>query len=204
MLSRRAGWSVGDQRGTSETLWPNVRVGDAVLKVCIREIRKALEDQARAPQFIETVHRRGYRFIAPVATGAAPLQGLGVRGQGSEREQRREVEISHSRKLSEPPPVPRPPPPPLVGRETELAQLHQWLDKAMRGERQIIFVTGEAGIGKTTVVEAFLDQLEGQANVRVSRAHCLEQYGEGEPYMPVLEALGQLCHKPGYERIPKH
>ncbi len=44
----------------------------------------------------------------------------------------------------------------LVGREAELAQLHGWLEKAGRGERQIIFVTGEAGIGKTTVVEAIL------------------------------------------------
>jgi hypothetical protein len=45
---------------------------------------------------------------------------------------------------------------PLVGRSGELTQLHHWLDKALQGERQIVFVTGEPGIGKTTVVEAFL------------------------------------------------
>lgn len=44
----------------------------------------------------------------------------------------------------------------LVGREAELAQLHKWLDKALNGKRQIIFVTGEPGIGKTALVEAFL------------------------------------------------
>jgi pimeloyl-ACP methyl ester carboxylesterase len=43
-----------------------VFVGDAALKVCIREIRQALGDEARESQFIETVQRRGYRFIAPV------------------------------------------------------------------------------------------------------------------------------------------
>jgi Cdc6-like AAA superfamily ATPase len=44
----------------------------------------------------------------------------------------------------------------LVGREAELAQLRRWLEKALQGERQVVFVTGEPGIGKTTVVEAFL------------------------------------------------
>jgi pimeloyl-ACP methyl ester carboxylesterase/DNA-binding winged helix-turn-helix (wHTH) protein len=47
-------------------VWPGVFVGDAVLKVCVLEIRRALADDAKAPRFIETVHRRGYRFIAPV------------------------------------------------------------------------------------------------------------------------------------------
>jgi DNA-binding winged helix-turn-helix (wHTH) protein/class 3 adenylate cyclase len=47
-------------------VWAGVFVGDAALKVCIREIRKALGDDPDAPQYIETAHRRGYRFIAPV------------------------------------------------------------------------------------------------------------------------------------------
>jgi pimeloyl-ACP methyl ester carboxylesterase/DNA-binding winged helix-turn-helix (wHTH) protein len=44
--------------------WPDVHVGSDVLKVTIAEIRKALDDQSREPRFIETAHRRGYRFIA--------------------------------------------------------------------------------------------------------------------------------------------
>jgi pimeloyl-ACP methyl ester carboxylesterase/DNA-binding winged helix-turn-helix (wHTH) protein len=47
-------------------VWPGVFVGDAALKVCILEIRRVLADDAKAPRFIETVHRRGYRFIASV------------------------------------------------------------------------------------------------------------------------------------------
>jgi pimeloyl-ACP methyl ester carboxylesterase/DNA-binding winged helix-turn-helix (wHTH) protein len=54
-----------------DRLWPGVFVGDAVLKVCIREIRQALGDDHQAPRFIETAHKRGYRFIAPVSAGAA-------------------------------------------------------------------------------------------------------------------------------------
>jgi DNA-binding winged helix-turn-helix (wHTH) protein len=49
-----------------DAIWTDVFVGDAALKVCIREIRRALEDDAQEPRYVETAHRRGYRFIAPV------------------------------------------------------------------------------------------------------------------------------------------
>src|SRR5262244_2059318 len=49
-----------------QAVWPDVTVSDAVLTVCVREIRQALNDNPKAPQFIETVHRRGYRFIGAV------------------------------------------------------------------------------------------------------------------------------------------
>ena len=58
-------------------VWPDVMVSDASVKVCVREIRMALGDEAKVPRFVETVHRRGYRFIGQVetsekATGPAP------------------------------------------------------------------------------------------------------------------------------------
>ena len=49
------------------SVWPETAVSETVLTVAIRELRRVLGDQARCPQFIETVHGRGYRFIAPVA-----------------------------------------------------------------------------------------------------------------------------------------
>src|SRR5713226_2128763 len=55
-------------------VWPETYVSDIVLKVCIRELRHALGDQREAPQFIETVHRRGYRFIAPLSTSPQPVR----------------------------------------------------------------------------------------------------------------------------------
>src|SRR5262249_55275714 len=57
-----------------EAVWPGVFVADGALKVCIREIRRALGDDAQSPRFIETAHRRGYRFIADV--GRAPATSL--------------------------------------------------------------------------------------------------------------------------------
>jgi class 3 adenylate cyclase/tetratricopeptide (TPR) repeat protein len=120
------------------------------------------------------------------------------------------------------PPIPdaRSPIPLLVGRDIELAQLHGWLEKALHGERQVVFVTGEPGIGKTTLVEAFLAKLEASGwgletgpspqasslqpqvpRLWLGRGQCIEQYGAGEAYMPILEALGRLCREPGGERL---
>jgi DNA-binding winged helix-turn-helix (wHTH) protein/pimeloyl-ACP methyl ester carboxylesterase len=50
-------------------LWPDVTVTDAVITVCVGEVRRALGDKPNQPKFIETVHRRGYRFLAPVRNG---------------------------------------------------------------------------------------------------------------------------------------
>jgi DNA-binding winged helix-turn-helix (wHTH) protein len=66
-LTANAGRLVS-KRELLDVLWPRAYVTDGVLKVCVREIRRALADDARAPRFIETAHRRGYRFIAPVAS----------------------------------------------------------------------------------------------------------------------------------------
>jgi class 3 adenylate cyclase len=53
-------------------VWPDVHVSDWVLTTCIREIRHVLGDVAMGPQYIATVHRQGYRFIAPVTVVARP------------------------------------------------------------------------------------------------------------------------------------
>src|SRR5215471_6200935 len=54
-------------------VWPDVHVSDWVLTTCIRELRHVLGDVATAPRYIETVHRQGYRFIAPVTVADAVL-----------------------------------------------------------------------------------------------------------------------------------
>ena len=67
-----------------------------------------------------------------------------------------------------------------------------------------IGLIGPTGAGKTTLVEAFLDELD-QADILlpiwVGRGQCIEQHGAGEAYMPVLEALERLCRRPDGERL---
>jgi DNA-binding winged helix-turn-helix (wHTH) protein len=55
------------------TAWPDTAVSDEVLTTAMRELRRALSDPARTPRFVETVHGRGYRFIAPVAETDIPV-----------------------------------------------------------------------------------------------------------------------------------
>src|SRR5262249_26682807 len=89
----------------------------------------------------------------------------------------------------------------IVGREEELARLHGWLEKTLQGERQVVFVTGEPGIGKTTLVDAFVAGLAGNPHLLISREQCIEYYGVGEPYQPVLEAFGRLGRESEDERL---
>src|SRR5262245_22726596 len=145
------------------SVWQDRFVGDAVLKVAIRQIRAALSDDPRAPRFIETAHRRGYRFIAetspPVATSALRQETAAV------------VTSTPARlRLTDPPIA-------IVGREDALSSLGVWLAKACRGERQVVFVTGEAGIGKTTLLESFARNIGQDSMVRICWGQCLPHYG---------------------------
>jgi len=91
------------------------------------------------------------------------------------------------------PPLPvRPPATVVVGRSSDLATLRAAFGRALVGVRQIVFVSGEAGIGKTTLIDRFVEELERDGRATIARGQCLEQYGEGEAYLPVLEAIGGL------------
>ena len=91
------------------------------------------------------------------------------------------------------------------GAEQDLAKLHAGLGAGDRpATRTIVFVTGEAGIGKTTLLDRFVDEVERAGGVRVARGQCLEQYGEGEAYLPVLEALGRLARDDGGRRARRN
>jgi predicted ATPase/DNA-binding winged helix-turn-helix (wHTH) protein len=160
-------------------VWPETAVGDAVLTVAIGEIRKLLGDDPRTPRFIETVHRRGYRFIAPVANQAAPAATIAPTTPQPAEPQRRAA--SSNGKMG------------IVGRDSDLAYLHDLLRRALDGEPQVVFVTGAAGLGKTTLVDAFLEQVAATEKVWIAKGQCLEHYGAGEAFLPVFEALGNLA-----------
>jgi DNA-binding winged helix-turn-helix (wHTH) protein len=164
-----------------EQVWPQQFISDTALESTIKAVRQALGDNGRDQHLIQTVYGQGYCCVAAVTTGAPPPR-VAARG-------------------STPPPGNALPGPaagvtPVVGREAELAQLFRWWRRAQAGERYLVFVTGEPGIGKTTLVDAFLGRLADEATPDMARGQCVEQFGAGEPYRPVLEALSRLGRGP--------
>jgi len=173
-------------------VWPGTFVGEAVLKVAVGEIRESLGDDPQSPLFIETAHRRGYRFIGTTETtgqifpkgGPTPSRSVGMGSPSTLPDSVRGV----------------------VGRDDALLQMQTWLKTMLEGKRQIAFVTGEAGIGKTALVDMFGRSIPTDSNIRVCQGQCLEQYGTSEAYLPVLEAIGRLCrdHNEVIETLRTH
>ena len=157
-----------------EALWPDTYVNPEGIRRYIQEIRKVLGDPADKPVFITTLPKRGYQFIAPVSEGST-AQPLDVHTEGAK---------------------------PIVGREPALAELERRLGKARLGQRQVVFITGELGIGKTTLVDEFQRRAATNlGSLRVARGQCVEGYGGKEPYYPMLEALAGLCRRSGGESL---
>ena len=83
--------------------------------------------------------------------------------------------------------------PPPVGREKQIADLHAALQSVTAGRGLLLCVSGEPGIGKTTVVESFLDELHASEHAYwVARGRCSERLAGTEAYLPILEALDHL------------
>jgi tetratricopeptide (TPR) repeat protein len=82
---------------------------------------------------------------------------------------------------------------PFVGREVELAVLDDWWQQARTGRRQVVFVAAPVGVGKTALIDVFVDRLRDGEHVLVGRGLCVAQFGESEAYLPVLDALSGLC-----------
>ncbi len=153
-------------------VWPETAVSDAALTTCIQELRRALVDDARQPRYIETVHRRGFRFL--IATSPRGDDGESL------------AAVARSPRT----------PQSIVGRETPLGLLSDALARTCKGERQVLFVSGAAGIGKTTLVNAWLETIAADREIRVMRAECTEHHGAGEALQPLLDALGRFCRQP--------
>jgi DNA-binding winged helix-turn-helix (wHTH) protein/predicted ATPase len=153
-----------------ERVWGGRAVSDDALTSCIQELRGALGDDARRPHTIETRHRRGYRFMLP-ATAIADRNGSAAAS----------------------PQVAALAPMRLVGRSAELAELMHGFEQARSGRRQVVLVTGEPGIGKTSLADAFLEQLRTAHAIKIAHGQCLDHHGVGEPYLPLIEALTRLA-----------
>ncbi len=150
----------------------------------VRKLREALRDRADSPRFLETIPRRGYRFLVPVEE---ELPGaLSTPAESG-------VDL-----LS-----PSTPQGITVGRRRELARLSAVLKAAKESGPQMLCIAGEPGIGKTTLVEAFLAEPIPSVDCHVARGRCSECLAGAEAYLPILEGLESLTRGPCGDAVRK-
>jgi predicted ATPase len=93
-----------------------------------------------------------------------------------------------------------PPPPPrrlTVGRVQEREALRAAFTSAAAGRGLVVCITGEPGLGKTTLVEEFLEEVATEVgDVGIARGRCSERLAGAEAYLPFLEALDALLQAP--------
>lgn len=182
------------QEQVQEKLWSNDTVVEFEHSIgtALKKLRQALGDDAAHPRYIETLSRRGYRWLVPVeweemSAGASVMVGTSFQGSVSRTDSAPPPTVSEKASQVQ-----------LVGRGRDLDKLKACLETMLRGHRQIVFVTGEAGIGKTALVDEFARQAALRVpEMRIARGQCVEGFGSKEAYYPVLEAVGQLCRESG-------
>ena len=156
-LARKPGQLV-TKEALLDSAWGHQHVSESVLKTTISQLRSALDDDAKQPRYIETASRRGYRFITngartladPAASAASPPLA------------RPDAQASIA---------PAPEGPAMIGRRAPLAKLMAAWNRAMAGARQVMWVSGEAGVGKTTLIDSFVREL---GDVACAHGQCVE------------------------------
>jgi DNA-binding winged helix-turn-helix (wHTH) protein len=155
-----------------DAVWPGTAIEPQVVKNKIFHLRRLLQDEPKRPRYIETLPRRGYRFVG-------------------------RLERSTLADLEPPAPGSR-----LVGRDSVLAELWQAMRKAAAGKVQVVFLTGEPGIGKTALADEFQRQVAASdRTVLLAQGQCVEGFGSKEAFYPVLEAVDGLCRGPEGARV---
>jgi DNA-binding winged helix-turn-helix (wHTH) protein len=150
-----------------DALWKDDVVQPEVIKAHVLALRKVLGDHPDSPRFIQTLPRRGYRFVAPVGVTAS-IALTGFRDGAWQ----------------------------TVGRSEPMRQLATFMQRADSGARQLVFLSGERGLGKTTLIEEFCKRAEADCGACVTMGQCVERHGAGAAHYPLFEALGRLCTIP--------
>jgi len=150
-----------------DALWPETFVQPQVLRTYVLELRKILGDDAGQPRFIQTLPKRGYCFIAPIVEARSATPALMA-----------PCEIKPSG---------------FINRSSELELLKKEFARAGQGQRRTILVAGEAGIGKTALIDVFCRPENLGESIIVARGQCVPGVSSKEEYYPVMEALSQLC-----------
>ena len=122
----------------------------------IRRLRSILGDTSSPPLYIESVHGRGYRFVAPVTY--VPDDAT-----------------AHAKAF--------------VGRDRELLLLRRLLAQSLASSVRVALVLGDAGMGKTTLLDRFARDPGPAPDLRIGRTVCLDAGPDPEPYGALLSVL---------------
>jgi predicted ATPase/DNA-binding winged helix-turn-helix (wHTH) protein len=169
MLLDRAGEVVSKDE-LIRTVWPDSYVEEGNLNRNVSTLRKALGERPSDHKYIETIPKSGYRFVAPVRTVLFQTQAVPVHKSGDG--------ALHD----------------IVARDSERQQLRNAFDRACNGRGSIICINGDAGTGKTALVDAFIrDLTRNNHSYHVARSRCSESLTECEPFVPWIEAVSNLA-----------
>ena len=155
-----------------DAIWGEVVVSDTMPAICVSELRKVLGDDAKAPRFIVTVRGRGYRFIAQITKASGFRSGSEV------------AVVAHCGSAA-------------CGTQARTRADWPMAHECHRRDPQCGLRLGRAGHRQDNFVRAFLASIAAKNQARIASGQCIEQYGAGEPYLPMLEALTRLCQEPG-------
>ncbi|HTB97987.1 MAG TPA: AAA family ATPase [Terracidiphilus sp.] len=160
-----------------DALWPETYVQPQVLRTYVLDLRKALGDDARQPRYIQSLPKRGYRLVAAVDDRAHGQQTA--------------LMIAEAATPARPAGI--------VGREEQIEMFHRSMRKVSAAQHQVVFITGDVGIGKSALANEVVSRLRSES-VTIAAGHCVQGFGVHEQYYPVMEALAQLCASPDGER----
>lgn len=146
-------------------VWPDVFVSEAALASALKDLRRALGDDGARQSFVRTLRRRGYRFVAKLDDAPADRTGSAARSSAGAA----------------------PKPPPFVARGHEFRALTSWASQAGRGRPRVVLISGNAGTGKTRLLEQLVAH-PVCSEFAVALGRC--QSDAPLPYLPFAEALG--------------
>jgi len=156
------------------SVWEGRFVDDSAIRLAVNNLRKALQDHSKFPEYILTVHKKGYRFTAKVSihTPLASVSG-DLSNPLHYRAQALDLPVYHEH-------------------SQHLTELVEALQLSTNGERRLVFLQGKQQVGKTSLLNAFLSTVH-HPKLSILRARCVPTHGIVEPYMPLLEAFERHC-----------
>lgn len=163
-------------------VWKGAVVEDSSLRLAINLLRLALNDPSKTPSYIMTVNKHGYRFLPEVVVETGRPVTLRAQELSYHSIPQKSIGLPDQRGL---------------------AELLTAFDRAAAGNRELVFLSGARGIGKTTLLDSFLAAIDS-AKFGVLRARCLRLAGAEEPFLPLLEALERRCREPCGRTLIEH